>query len=117
MVKDKAIIINKIKKYIKALEKNITIHKVILYGSWASGKPDEFSDIDLAIFSPDFGKHKLKELQLLSKLSWEIDESIEAIPYSSDTLFTQNPKNFVYKIIKTGKTIYNRSEKHPDFHT
>jgi predicted nucleotidyltransferase len=111
MVKDKAIIINKIKKYIKALEKNITVYKVILYGSWANGKPDEFSDIDLAIFSPDFGKHKLKELQLLSKLSWEIDESIEAIPYSSDKLFTQNPLNFVYEIIKTGKTIYDRTVK------
>lgn len=111
MVKDKAIIINKIKRYIKALEKNITIYKVILYGSWANGKPDEFSDIDLAIFSPDFGKHKLKELQLLSKLSWEIDESIEAIPYSSDKLFTQNPLIFVHEIIKTGEIIYDRTIK------
>ncbi|GAG37776.1 unnamed protein product, partial [marine sediment metagenome] len=40
------------------------------------------------------------------------DESIEAIPYSSNTLFTQNPKNFVYKIIKTGETIYDRTVKH-----
>jgi len=112
MVKNKAVIINKIKKYIKALEKNITIYKVILYGSWANGKPDEFSDIDLAIFSPDFGKHKLKELQMLSKLSWKIDESIEAIPYSSNTLLTQNPKNFVYRIIKKGETIYDRTVKH-----
>ena len=109
MVRDKAIVINKIKKYIKALEKNITLYKVILYGSWANGNPDEFSDIDLAIFSPDFGKYKLKELQMLSKLSWKIDESIEAIPYSSDTLLNQNPKNFVYKIIKTGETIYDRT--------
>ena len=112
MVKDKALIISKIKKYIKALEKNVTIYKVILYGSWANGKPDEFSDIDLAIFSPDFGKHKLKELQLLSRLSWEIEESIEAVPYSSDTLLTQNPKNFAYKIIKTGETIYYKAVKH-----
>lgn len=109
MVRDKAIVINKIKKYIKALEKNITLYKVILYGSWANGNPDEFSDIDLAIFSPDFGKYKLKELQMLSKLSWKIDESIEAIPYSSDILLKQNPKNFVYKIIKTGETIYDRT--------
>lgn len=112
MVKDKAVVINKIRKYIEALEKNITIHKVILYGSWANGKPDEFSDVDLAIFSPDFGKHKLKELQLLSKLSWEIDESIEAIPYSSNTLLTQNPKIFVHKIIKTGEIVYDRTVKH-----
>ena len=112
MVKDKAAVINKIRKYIKALEKNITIYKVILYGSWANGKPDEFSNIDLAIFSPDFGKHKLKELQLLSKLSWKIDESIEAIPYSSNILLTQNPLNFVHKIITTGEIIYDRTVKH-----
>jgi len=49
---------------------------------------------------------------LLSKLSWEIDESIEAIPYSSNTLLTQNPKNFAHKIIKTGETIYDRTVKH-----
>jgi hypothetical protein len=66
----------------------------------------------LAIFSPDFGKHTLKELQLLSKLSWEIDESIEAIPYSSDKLLAQNPKYFVHKIITTGETIYDRTVKH-----
>ena len=35
---------------------------MILYGSWVNGTPTEYRDIDLAIFSPDFGKHKLKEL-------------------------------------------------------
>jgi len=48
---------------------------------------------------------------LLSKLSWKIDESIEAVPYSFDTLFTQNPKNFVHEIIKTGETIYDKTVK------
>ena len=66
----------------------------------------------LFLFSPDFGKYKLKELHLLSKLSWEIDESIEAIPYSPNTLLTQNPKNFAHKIIKTGETIYDKAVKH-----
>ena len=95
-----------IKKYIEALEQKVRVSKVVLYGSWAKGQPHEYSDIDLAIFSPDFGKSKLFELQLLSKLSWEVDESIEAIPYSIDKLTNPEPSSFVYEILKTGKTVY-----------
>lgn len=95
-----------IKKYIEALEQKIRVSKVILYGSWANGQPSEHSDIDLAVFSPDFGKNKMRELQLLSKLSWEVDESIEAIPYSIDKLNNPKPSSFVYEILQTGKTVY-----------
>lgn len=112
MVQNKTLIKNKIKEFIKKLEKHITVKKVILYGSWANGNPDTYSDIDLAVFSPDFGKHKLKELQLLSKLAWEVDESIEAIPYSIDQLNNDDPSKFVYKIIKTGEIIYDETSKH-----
>jgi len=69
MVKDKNLVEKNVRKYIEALKKYITINTVILYGSWVNGNPDEYSDIDLAVFSPDFGKHKLKELQFLSKLA------------------------------------------------
>ncbi len=112
MVQNKAIIKNKINKFIETLNEHITVNKVILYGSWANGTPDIFSDIDLAIFSPDFGKHKLKELQLLSKLAWEVDESIEAIPYASEQFNNNDPTNFVYEIIETGEIIYERTSKH-----
>ena len=79
MVQNKAIVKNKIDKFIATLKKHVTVNKVILFGSWANGNTDTFSDIDLAVFSPDFGKHKLKELQLLSRLAWEVNEFIEAI--------------------------------------
>ncbi|MFW6026545.1 MAG: nucleotidyltransferase domain-containing protein, partial [Candidatus Woesearchaeota archaeon] len=87
------------------LQKHITVDKVILYGSWENGNPHENSDIDLAIFSPDFGKNRLKELHLLYKLAWKIDKSIEAIPYSTEKLYDDNPKSFVSEIKKTGKKI------------
>ncbi|SDC42337.1 MULTISPECIES: nucleotidyltransferase domain-containing protein [unclassified Candidatus Frackibacter] len=112
MAKNKAKINKKIDEYIETLEQNVTINKAILYGSWANGNPHEYSDIDLAIFSPDFGKNKLKELQLLSKIAWEVDSSIEAIPYSSDKLNTSDPTTFVYEILETGKTVYDRTSKH-----
>jgi len=40
------------------LKKNIKIDQVILYGSYASGHMKLYSDIDIAIISPDFGKDK-----------------------------------------------------------
>jgi uncharacterized protein len=50
---------------------NINVAKVILYGSRASGKAHEYSDIDVAIVSPDFGKDRFGEeygsLKLLVK--------------------------------------------------
>ena len=80
MVQNKAIVKKKIDKFTTTLKKHVTVNKVILFGSWANGNTDTFSDIDLAVFSPDFGKHKLKELQLLSRLAWEVDESIKQYP-------------------------------------
>lgn len=108
MVKKQASIDSSIEKYIKALEQKVRVPKVILYGSWANGQADEYSDIDLAVFSPDFGKNKLRELQLLSKLSWDVDESIEAIPYSVEKLNEPEPSSFVSEILKTGKIVYEK---------
>ncbi|HOO33986.1 MAG TPA: nucleotidyltransferase domain-containing protein [Thermotogota bacterium] len=105
MVKNKSLIEENIRKYIVELKKHITIKMVILFGSWVNGNPDEYSDIDLAVFSPDFGKHKLKELQFLSKLAWGIDESIEAIPFSDKQLSDTNPTSFCANIIKTGEIV------------
>ena len=112
MVKTKVEIKKRINKFVNKLQKYVTVNKVILYGSWVNGSPDELSDIDLAIFSPDFGKNKLKELQLLSKIAWEVDESIEAIPYSAEQLKNNDPTNFVYEIKETGETVYDRAVKH-----
>jgi len=105
MVKDKNLMKKNVRRYIEELRKYITINTVILYGSWVNGNPDEYSDIDLAVFSPDFGKHKLKELQFLSKLAWGIDESIEAIPFSDKKLSENDPTSFCTNIIKSGEVI------------
>lgn len=112
IVYDKDIVYDKIDKFVEHLAAQVTVDRVILYGSWANGNPTEWSDIDLAVFSPDFGKHKLKELQLLSKLAWEVDDAIEAVPYSIAQLETKDPRTFVYKIIHTGETVYDRTLMH-----
>jgi predicted nucleotidyltransferase len=110
MVKRKSEVKTNINKYINELKKYITVNSVILFGSWVNGTPDEYSDIDLAIFSPDFGKQKLKELQFLSKLAWGIDEAIEAIPFSDKKLSETNPASFCFNIINNGEFLYSHSQ-------
>ena len=107
MDKNKTMIYQSITQFIRVLKDQINVEKVVLYGSWANGNPHEYSDIDLAIFSPDFGKSKLRELQFLSKIAWHVNSSIEAIPYSSDKLSNNDPAPFVSDILKNGVIVYD----------
>lgn len=55
-----------IRKYVDELKKEITIDRVILFGSYARGNPKSYSDIDLAIFSKDFkDKDEIRNMQYL----------------------------------------------------
>lgn len=64
---------NNVKKitedYIKNFPPNIKVKGVFLFGSYATGKIREESDIDIAVISPDFKEIPfIKRLELLSKL-------------------------------------------------
>ena len=90
------------KKFTDVLIKNgIRVEKVILYGSYASGKAHSDSDIDLAIVSPDFGKDRHEELKKLLQLAWRIDPRIEPIPISS-TSFNNTWLPIIYEIRQRG---------------
>jgi predicted nucleotidyltransferase len=39
---------------ISANENNVLIEKILLFGSYAKGRAHSYSDIDLAVFSPQF---------------------------------------------------------------
>lgn len=55
--------------YINQVKKKINVTKVILFGSFAYGKPNENSDVDLIVISPDFKKQEFTDrLIFLSRL-------------------------------------------------
>jgi predicted nucleotidyltransferase len=75
-----------IDRFIKALRsRGIRVEKVLLYGSYASGKTHYGSDLDLAIVSPDFGKDRFEEGKMLHQIAWRIDPRIEPIPISTSS--------------------------------
>ena len=71
---------DKIFKFIELLEKNnIHIQKAILYGSYATGNFNEYSDIDLAIVSENFTDDIWEDKKTLRKFKAEISWDLSHI--------------------------------------
>jgi len=93
--------------FIQRLQRGIRVEAVILYGSYAHGNPREWSDIDLAVISPDFEGVKMPERQrTISRLTFERCLGIEPIGYSSSEYHSPGPHSFLGEIIRTGRVVY-----------
>lgn len=94
---------NIVAKLIEALsKKGIRIERVILYGSYASGRVHAASDIDLAVISPDFGKDRHEEGKMLLQTAWRIDPRIEPVPISSESYNSDTWIPLIYEIRQNG---------------
>ena len=97
-------IIEKVKKFIDLLENyNIRINQAILFGSYAKGNQDKWSDIDLAIVSDDFIGDRYNDINKLKEFIFSIDTDISPLPFRIDEFTIDNL--FVKEIIQTGYRI------------
>ncbi|MBI4654703.1 MAG: nucleotidyltransferase domain-containing protein [Nitrospirae bacterium] len=96
-------IVEKIKEFIKELKRQkIKVKKVIIYGSRVSGKAHKYSDIDVAIVSPDFGKDRFKEGTRLFEIASKIDSRIEPVPLSVKSYQKDTWVPLIYEIRTKG---------------
>lgn len=73
---------NKLLKYIKELEaNNIPITQAVLYGSYAKGTFNEWSDIDIALVSNAFEGKRFWDKQKIRKIKAKVDYSISPLPF------------------------------------
>ena len=92
---------NAIDNYLRALRRNnIPIKGAILFGSYAKGNYQEWSDIDIALVSDIFVGNRIDDKDKIRKLTLSISSEIEVIPFSPNDFNLQNP--FVKEILKTG---------------
>lgn len=107
--------INEIKalvfQYVENLKGKLRIEKVILFGSYAEGRANEHSDIDLAIISPDVNSDNLIAcLQLLTRaIPRHIDIDIEPLAFSTHEYDSALPVELLGEIRHRGKVIYDHS--------
>ncbi len=71
-----------------------------LYGSYSKGTATAWSDIDLAIVSPDFSQNLFEDQIRLLRLAAQIDDRIEARPFTPDRFNMNEP--LVYEILQSG---------------
>jgi len=101
LAKINASIIETLKKFLGQLKENgIPVEAAYLFGSYAKGRARDWSDIDVAIISPDLSDDRFEERVRLSKISSRIDSRIEPVPFRPDTFLDEDP--LVWEIKKEG---------------
>lgn len=92
-----------IKNYIDHLKnKGLSVDKVILFGSQAKSKAHRWSDIDICIISPAFGKKISDPLDYLwvEKSEKDIDSMISPVGFHPKDFIDEDP--LAWEIKKTG---------------
>ena len=78
-----------VKHFLDEVQKKYNIVGAYLYGSYAKGTSNKWSDIDIAIISPDFSDDLFTERLALMQLAVCIDDRIEPKPFKKG-LFDRN---------------------------
>jgi predicted nucleotidyltransferase len=101
MAETNALINNLACKFLdKIREQGIKIESAYLFGSYAKGKENKWSDIDIAIISQDFTEDRFQERVRLTEISYEIDSRIEPVPFRPENFVDEDP--LAYEIKRSG---------------
>ena len=96
-----------VKEFVSRLEPEIHVKKVILYGSYARGRADEWSDIDIAVISDDFkSMDAFKQAEFIALRKKGCDSRLEPLAFTLKEYETASHLTFLGEIKRTGKIIY-----------
>ncbi len=111
MVYKKSEIENIVLSLVKELKGLIPVERAILFGSYAYGKPNKASDIDIAVISPKFNKMSdVKRIMLLSDCARRVKTphiiDIDPIGFTKEELEQSDYFELGGEIQEKGVTIY-----------
>jgi predicted nucleotidyltransferase len=75
----------------KVSDSGIRVEAAYLFGSHARKKAHKWSDIDIAIISPDFSADRIEERIRLTRLSTDVDSRIEPVPFRPADFIDEDP--------------------------
>jgi predicted nucleotidyltransferase len=91
---------DKIQRFIQLVNHDLRLEAVYLFGSSAKGNVHQWSDIDLAVVSPDFSGDSFEDSKKLIPYVLKIDTAIEVHTFRPEEFSAGNP--FIDEIVGTG---------------
>jgi predicted nucleotidyltransferase len=93
-----------IHRYVAALEaRGIPVERVILFGSYAAGHAQEWSDIDIAVISPKFASMSLLErYEQLGLANHELRAPLDIVGFAPSQVAHCETGSFLEEILKKG---------------
>jgi predicted nucleotidyltransferase len=99
----KSAVNREIQGFLDALEAaGFRVEKAYLFGSMHKGNPHAYSDIDLAVWSPDFSSNYFENMEKTAPLK-RLFKRVELHPFRPEEHAADNP--FIAEIENTGKPI------------
>lgn len=90
-----------IEKYLILLnDNNIRLKNAYLFGSYAKGNYNEWSDIDIALISDTFEGIRIKDRDKIRKITLSVSSNFEVLPFNPKDFSLENP--LAKEIIETG---------------
>lgn len=103
----------KLDHYVKCISNAMKVDQIILFGSYAKNSAHEYSDIDVAVISPELDKNKsryenIREVKKRTKL---LEPGLQIFAFPTETFANEEgiQRLFIREIKKTGKVIYQRA--------
>ena len=104
MASSRAAVVDLIKSYISRLnQNNISVEKVLLFGSYIKGSQREDSDIDIAVISAAFEGNRYSDRRRIVPFRRGLDSRIEPIPFTPEEFAAGG--TLIDEIKNTGKEI------------
>ncbi len=91
-------------RFFDYVQKRIRVHTFILFGSYARGTPRDWSDVDVAVISPEWSDMTRQERMLiLGRWAWASGAHwVEPVGYTPEELARALPGSFVGDIRDKG---------------
>jgi len=101
---------DKISEIVNKISSGYNPEKIILFGSHANGNPNEDSDLDLFVIKETDLPRPQRTAQV-RKMIYGSMNPIDLIVYTPKEIdeSKENKFGFVYEVLNTGKTLYERA--------